>query len=132
MKNQQQYVRRPIGNINGSVSRSADIELVCNKCGKQFYFTVSQQQYHTDQGWENQPNKCDDCRDKQRPCKLLAETGDCRFGSACRYSHGLEESNDAELEAWLLEREKKKKGDDVPEEGVKGLPRLSGKVRFQQ
>jgi len=132
MKNQRQYVRRPIGDINGSVSRSADIELACNKCGKQFYFTVSQQQYHTDQGWENQPNKCDDCRDKQRPCKLLAETGDCRFGSACRYSHGLEESKDAELEAWLLEREKKKKGDDVPEEGFEGLPRLSGKVRFQQ
>ena len=82
---QRPVTRQPLKEMRGP--QPGDIALTCVKCTKDFDFTVEQQDYHRANGYDNQPNKCDVCRDKQRVCKLLLETGECRFGSDCKYSH---------------------------------------------
>ncbi len=39
-----------------------DITLTCVDCGKEFVFTVGEQNYYKEHGLENQPKRCADCR----------------------------------------------------------------------
>lgn len=45
-----------------------DITLVCKDCGKEFVWTVGEQEYFKAHGLENQPKRCADCR-KARKAK---------------------------------------------------------------
>lgn len=36
--------------------------LVCKDCGNQFVFTVRDQQFYAEKGFENEPQRCRDCR----------------------------------------------------------------------
>ena len=39
-----------------------DIILVCKDCGKEFVWTVGEQQFYKEKGFTNQPVRCLDCR----------------------------------------------------------------------
>lgn len=39
-----------------------DIKIVCSDCGKEFLFTVGEQEYYKQKGLLNQPKRCPECR----------------------------------------------------------------------
>lgn len=39
-----------------------DKTLVCRDCGKEFTFTVGEQEFYKEKGFENEPTRCADCR----------------------------------------------------------------------
>ncbi|MEG1394389.1 MAG: zinc-ribbon domain-containing protein [Clostridia bacterium] len=39
-----------------------DKTLVCKDCGKEFVFTVGEQQFYQEKGFTNEPQRCPDCR----------------------------------------------------------------------
>lgn len=40
----------------------ADKTLVCKDCGKDFLFTEGEQVFYKEKGFENEPQRCPDCR----------------------------------------------------------------------
>jgi hypothetical protein len=40
----------------------ADKTLVCKDCGKEFIFTEGEQAFYKEKGFENEPQRCVDCR----------------------------------------------------------------------
>ncbi|MDE3075189.1 MAG: zinc-ribbon domain containing protein [Chloroflexota bacterium] len=44
----------------------ADKTLTCRDCGQQFVFTVSEQQFFADRGFQNEPSRCPECRAARR------------------------------------------------------------------
>ena len=43
-----------------------DKTLVCKECGSNFVFTAGEQEFYAEKGFENEPARCRDCRDKRR------------------------------------------------------------------
>ena len=43
-----------------------DKTLTCKDCGKEFVFTAGEQEFYAEKGFENEPQRCRDCRDKRR------------------------------------------------------------------
>jgi len=39
-----------------------DKNLVCKDCGKEFVFTEGEQAFYKEKGFENEPQRCADCR----------------------------------------------------------------------
>ncbi|MDF2673812.1 MAG: cytochrome [Clostridiales bacterium] len=39
-----------------------DKNLVCKDCGKEFVFTEGEQAFYKEKGFENEPQRCPDCR----------------------------------------------------------------------
>jgi hypothetical protein len=39
-----------------------DKNLVCKDCNKEFVFTVGEQEFYKEKGFENEPQRCPDCR----------------------------------------------------------------------
>jgi DNA-directed RNA polymerase subunit RPC12/RpoP len=48
--------------INGGVFSMEDKNLVCKDCGKEFVFTEGEQAFYKEKGFENEPQRCPDCR----------------------------------------------------------------------
>lgn len=46
-----------------------DIEIVCKDCGEKFMFTVREQEFYKEKGFENQPVRCKACRDKRKAAR---------------------------------------------------------------
>ncbi|NMB95441.1 MAG: cytochrome C551 [Clostridiaceae bacterium] len=40
----------------------ADKKLVCKDCSKEFLFTEGEQEFYKEKGFENEPQRCPDCR----------------------------------------------------------------------
>jgi len=40
--------------------------ITCKDCGKQFTFTVGEQNFYEQQGFTNEPVRCKECRDKKK------------------------------------------------------------------
>ena len=40
----------------------ADKTLSCKDCGKEFVFTEGEQEFYKEKGFENEPQRCPDCR----------------------------------------------------------------------
>ncbi|MDD4802942.1 MAG: zinc-ribbon domain containing protein [Syntrophomonas sp.] len=40
--------------------------LVCQDCGAEFVFTVGEQEFYQEKGFENEPKRCKDCRQNRR------------------------------------------------------------------
>ncbi|HYF75347.1 MAG TPA: zinc-ribbon domain-containing protein [Candidatus Nitrosocosmicus sp.] len=40
----------------------ADKNLTCKDCGKAFVFTEGEQAFYKEKGFENEPQRCPDCR----------------------------------------------------------------------
>lgn len=40
----------------------ADKNLTCKDCGSEFVFTEGEQEFYKEKGFENEPQRCPDCR----------------------------------------------------------------------
>ena len=47
-----------------------DITLVCKDCGKEFVFTVGEQEFFKEKGFENDPVRCPECRKARKSQKF--------------------------------------------------------------
>ncbi len=43
-----------------------DKVLVCQDCNEEFVFTVGEQEFYHEKGFENEPKRCKDCRQNRR------------------------------------------------------------------
>lgn len=43
-----------------------DKSLVCKDCGVDFTFTAGEQEFYVEKGFENEPTRCKECRDKKK------------------------------------------------------------------
>ena len=37
-------------------------KIICKDCGKEFLFTVGEQEFYKEKGFDNEPVRCPDCR----------------------------------------------------------------------
>ena len=60
-----------------------DKTLVCRDCGQEFVFTAGEQEFYAEKGFENEPARCRDCRDKRRRSRYaVGKMGGERFCGA--------------------------------------------------
>lgn len=71
----------------------SDITLHCaeNGCNQPFVFTVKDQMYHREKGYENQPKRCLTHR-RSGICTEFANTGFCSYGAGCKFQHSGSEN----------------------------------------
>ncbi len=43
-----------------------DKTLVCKECGKEFTFTAGEQEFYNEKGFENEPQRCRECREAKK------------------------------------------------------------------
>ncbi len=43
-----------------------DKDKVCEDCGNDFVFTAGEQEFYQEKGFENEPKRCGDCRNKRK------------------------------------------------------------------
>lgn len=43
-----------------------DKTLVCKDCGQDFVFTAGEQEFYAEKGFENEPQRCKNCRDARK------------------------------------------------------------------
>ena len=43
-----------------------DIKIICKDCGEEFLFTVGEQNFYEEKGFQNTPVRCKACRDKKK------------------------------------------------------------------
>lgn len=43
-----------------------DKEIVCKDCGKTFLFTIGEQDFYKQKGFEHEPVRCAECRKKRK------------------------------------------------------------------
>ena len=47
----------------------ADKTLVCKDCGADFVFTEGEQQFYAEKGFDNEPQRCQDCRKARKAAR---------------------------------------------------------------
>ena len=47
-----------------------DKKIICKDCGKEFIFTVGEQEFFKEKGFENDPVRCPDCRRARKAQKM--------------------------------------------------------------
>ena len=55
------------------VYKMEDKIIVCKDCGKEFTFTVGEQEFYKEKGFENDPVRCPDCRRARKAQKMNRE-----------------------------------------------------------
>ena len=50
-----------------------DKKIICKDCGKEFIFTVGEQEFYKEKGFENDPVRCPDCRRARKAQKINRE-----------------------------------------------------------
>ena len=43
-----------------------DKTLVCKECGKEFVFTAGEQEFYAEKGFQNEPQRCRECRNARK------------------------------------------------------------------
>jgi len=43
-----------------------DKTLICQDCGQEFVFTAGEQEFYKEKGFDNEPKRCKECRDKKK------------------------------------------------------------------
>ena len=43
-----------------------DKTIVCKDCGQEFIFTVGEQEFYAERGFQNEPQRCKNCRDTRK------------------------------------------------------------------
>ena len=43
-----------------------DKNLVCKECGNEFVFTAGEQEFYAERGFQNEPQRCKNCRDARK------------------------------------------------------------------
>ncbi|MDR1565422.1 MAG: zinc-ribbon domain containing protein [Oscillospiraceae bacterium] len=51
-----------------------DKTLTCKECGAEFIFTAGEQEFYASKGFENEPQRCKNCRDQRKGAKSERET----------------------------------------------------------
>ena len=46
-----------------------DKKIICKDCGKEFVFTVGEQEFFKDKGYDHEPKRCISCRRKRRQAR---------------------------------------------------------------
>lgn len=52
------------------VYKMEDKKIICKDCGKEFIFTVGEQEFYKEKGFENDPVRCPDCRRARKAQKM--------------------------------------------------------------
>jgi CxxC-x17-CxxC domain-containing protein len=62
-----------------------DKNLTCKDCGLQFLFSVRDQQFYAEKGFENEPQRCRDCRTQRKTTRSAAPSAGSRemFDAVC-------------------------------------------------
>jgi len=60
-----------------------DKTLICKDCNQEFVFTEGEQAFYKEKGFENEPQRCPDCR-KARKAQRRSNSG---FGNQSRNSY---------------------------------------------
>lgn len=65
-----------------------DKTLVCKDCGKEFVFTAGEQEFYASKGFENEPQRCKECRDARkqsaRANRVMYDAVCANCGAACK------------------------------------------------
>ena len=48
-----------------------DTKLVCKECGAEFVFTAGEQEFYAEKGFQNEPQRCKNCRDARKAGKKV-------------------------------------------------------------
>ncbi|HHY25058.1 MAG TPA: hypothetical protein GX527_12650 [Clostridiaceae bacterium] len=59
----------------------ADKTLVCKDCNEEFVFTEGEQEFYKEKGFENEPQRCPDCRRARKQNRA-------NYGRGGNRSHG--------------------------------------------
>ena len=43
-----------------------DKTIICKDCGNEFVFTAGEQEFYAEKGFENEPQRCKDCRNARK------------------------------------------------------------------
>jgi hypothetical protein len=43
-----------------------DKKVICKDCGAEFTFTVGEQEFYKEKGFENEPQRCPECRQARK------------------------------------------------------------------
>ncbi|MCL2772873.1 MAG: zinc-ribbon domain containing protein [Oscillospiraceae bacterium] len=43
-----------------------DKTIVCKDCGQDFIFTAGEQEFYAERGFQNEPQRCKNCRDRRK------------------------------------------------------------------
>ncbi len=49
-----------------------DKTLACRDCGSEFTFTAGEQEFYAERGFQNEPTRCRDCRQKHKASRSAA------------------------------------------------------------
>ena len=66
-----------------------DKVLVCKECGKEFVFTAGEQEFYAEKGFQNEPQRCRECRAARknaapRPEKEMFDAVCAECGKPCK------------------------------------------------
>jgi uncharacterized protein with PIN domain len=59
----------------------ADKKLVCKDCNEEFLFTEGEQEFYKEKGFENEPQRCPDCRKARKQNRYNNMNRSKSFGS---------------------------------------------------
>ena len=60
-----------------------DKTLLCKDCGAQFTFSVRDQQFYAEKGFENEPQRCRDCRNARKNQRAAAPSNRDMYEAVC-------------------------------------------------
>lgn len=63
-----------------------DKTLVCKECGEEFVFTAGEQEFYAEKGFQNEPQRCKNCRDAR---KKAAKEGRQTYEATCAACGGV-------------------------------------------
>lgn len=65
-----------------------DMNITCRDCGSTFIWTASEQEFYQSRGFENQPVRCRDCRNRRKAERGVASSSSVAYsGSAGGSTH---------------------------------------------
>ena len=75
-------------NKRGNSTMYEDKTLVCKECGKEFVFTAGEQEFYAEKGFENEPQRCKECRDARKnqakAARVMYDAVCASCGAACK------------------------------------------------
>ncbi len=60
-----------------------DKSLTCKDCGAEFAFTVRDQQFYVEKGFENEPQRCRECRTSRKTQRTQTGSAREQFDAIC-------------------------------------------------
>ncbi len=66
-----------------------DKTLICKDCGNEFTFTAGEQEFYAEKGFQNEPQRCKDCRSARKNsrgtgARQMYETVCAECGATCQ------------------------------------------------